>query len=93
MNEKSWAEADVVDVKSILPVSDGDHVSVDEYDRLWFPLGNAGVLIFDSQGVLLGNVSFLAIYIFDALITDNYVLYLSAYSSNRVLRLDPNIKC
>ena len=93
VNETSWAEAVVVDVKSIIPVSDGDHVSVDECDRLWFSLGNAGVLIFDSQGVLLGNVSFLATYVFDALITKNYVLYLSSYSSNRVLRLDPNIKC
>ena len=93
VNETSWAESLVVDALPIVPISNGFHVSVDECDRLWFSLGDAGVLIFSNQGILLGNLSFLATYAFDALVLENYVLYMSSYATNRVLRLNPNIEC
>ena len=73
--------------------SDGNHVTVDECDRRWFSLGAAGLLVFDSKGALIGNYSQFTRYIFDAVITNNYVLYLSDYQSHQILRIDPHIVC
>ena len=91
VNNTTWIPKLIVDARSMVSIGGGTHVTVDQHGRLWFSLGDAGVLIYDNQGVLLGSFSYSLVSVYDLLITDNYVIYLSLYSSNLLVRLDPNI--
>ena len=90
----AWTETLVLNASSVaVGANNGYHVSIDNSDRYWFSLGENGTQIFDSQGSLLGTPRPTGSNIFDTLITDNYVIYLSEYVPDRITRIDPNIQC
>ena len=90
-DNRSWAQTLVVDASPLVSTSGGTHVTVDQNDRLWFSLENGGALIYDTHGVLLGTFGYSSVSIYDIYITENYVLYVSSYLSDRLLRFDPQI--
>jgi hypothetical protein len=92
-NSSAWTETLALNLWSTTGSSDGNHVSVDECGRLWVSLGQYGVRIYDSQGVLRGTLKPLGLAVSDTLILPNYVVYMSGYYSNDVLRIDPSIQC
>ena len=93
-NITSWTETLVLNASLIVTSPDnGFHVSIDNSDRFWFSLGYQGMKIFDSQGSLLGSLFPTGTHIFDTLIGENYVTYLSDLVSNRIIRIDPNLQC
>ena len=91
-NAAGWSETLAV-TASPVSSSCGNHVTIDGCDRYWLSLGGAGVQILDSHGLLLGSLHPTGSNIFDILILDNYVVYLSDYGGSRIIRLDPNIQC
>ena len=91
-NATGWSETLSV-TASPVPSAYGNHVTIDGCDRCWLSLGRAGVQILDSHGVLLGSLHPTSSDIFDTLILDNYVVYLSDYSENQIIRPDLNTQC
>ena len=90
----SWTETLVLNASSVAASpNNGYHVSIDSKDRYWFSLGDYGTKIFDRQGSLLDTLQSTGSNIFDTLITDSYVIYLSQYSPDGITRIDPNIQC
>ena len=87
-----WSETLAV-TASPVPSSNGNHVTVDGCERCWLSLGAAGVQILDNHGVLLGSLYPTGSNIFDVLMLDNYVMYLSDYAGNPIIRLDLNTQC
>ena len=92
-NTSAWIEMLVLNASFVAPFSDGNHLLIDDCDRYWLSLGQYGVQIFDRQGALLGSLYSTVAYVFDTLMLDNYVLYLSDNTGNRIIRFDPNIQC
>lgn len=92
-NNLTWLETLFIDATTVTSTSGGDHLIIDDCDRYWFSLGGNGLRIYDNQGFLITNVTQMTPFIFDTLITDNYVIYLSDTISNRITRIDPNIQC
>ncbi len=92
-NNLTWNENLFINASSVTSQADGDHLVVDECDRFWFLLGANGIRISDNPGVLLGNFTMINSIIFDAIISDDYVIYLSDTELNRVSRIDLNIQC
>ena len=92
-NNASWTKQLLVDARSIAPVLWGAHVTIDDCDRFWFSLGDNGIVIFNNQGVFLRNATRMISSIFDAILTENYILYLSDLTNNQIVRVDPNIQC
>jgi len=92
-NSLTWKESLFINASSVASGHNGDHLVVDECDRFWFLLGVNGIRIFDNQGVLLGNFTMINSNMFDAIISDDYVIYLSDTELNRVSRIDLNIQC
>jgi len=93
-NSTQWNQTLVINAAPWAPTASGNHITIDECGRFWYSLGNYGLVIFDSQGVFLANMT-IAVNssIFDTLITDNYVFYLSDGGLQRIIRIDPNIQC
>ena len=91
VNSTTWFGKLVVDARNMVSISGGIHVTVDPHDRLWFSLQNGSLLIYDNQGVFLQSFFYSSVPVYDLLITDNYIIYLSSDSTDRVLRFDPNI--
>ena len=87
----TWNETLVLNASPFITGSSGNHISVDACGRYWFSLGPSGVKIFDGQGPLLGSLYIPGSDIFDALILDNFVIYLSDPGLQRITRIDPNI--
>lgn len=92
-NNTGWKEDLFLDARSLGSASSGNHITIDECGRFWFSLNNYGVKIFDNQGSFLANFTITNSSIFDTMVTDNYVIYLSDTNLNRVIRIDPDIKC
>ena len=92
-NATAWIETLVLDASLVAPSSDGNHVLVDGCDRYWLSLGYYGIRLFDRQGSPRGSLHASGSGIFDTLMLDNYVMYLSEYLSNRITRIDPTIHC
>lgn len=90
-SNRSWTETLVVNAGSIAATGGGTHVTVDPDGRLWFSMETGGALIYDKQGVPLGTFNYSSVSIYDILITGKYVIYLSSYLSNQLLRFDPQI--
>ena len=90
-NATSWIETLFLDAWPATGSSQGYHVFIDRDHRTWFSLGPYGLRVFDSQGSTLGTLKPPGSEIFDAIILENYVIYLSDISSNRIIRLDPGI--
>ena len=92
-NTTQWTEHLYMNVTQTLNASSGNHIALDECGRWWFSLSNFGLQIFDEQGIFLGEMTLTNASIFDAIVTENYVLYLSDTRSNRLIRIDPEIEC
>lgn len=93
-NSTQWNQNLVINAAPWAPTASGNHITIDECGRFWYSLGNYGLVIFDSQGVFLANMT-IAVNssIFDTIITDNYIFYLSDTGLQRIIRIDPNIQC
>ena len=89
----TWTEKFVLSAWSTTGSPAGSHLSVDECGRFWFSLGNFGLRVFDSQGTPLGATKPTGSYVFDTILLENYVMYVSGIGSNKILRIDPNISC
>ena len=50
-------------------------------------------MLFDSQGSPIGKLQLTIESIFDTLITDTYVIYLSDQNADKIIRIEPNIQC
>jgi hypothetical protein len=87
-----WTQNLFLDPKSVATTSDGNHLTIDECNRYWYSLGSNGMTIFNNQGLLVANFTEIIPSPFDALITDEYVIYLSDTSSNIIKRIDPEIQ-
>ena len=92
-NSYSWNQTLIINATRWASSSNGNHIAIDECGRFWYSLGPYGLEVFDSQGTFLTNMSLPSLSIFDAIITDNYVFYISDTGTNRIIRIDPNIQC
>ena len=86
-----WTQSLLFNAWPSVGASNGFHVSVDSSDRYWFSMGTYGVKIFTSQGTLLDSLYPSGVKIFDTLIADNFVLYLSDQLGNQIIRIDPHL--
>ena len=90
----TWTEALVMDVSPTTNASDGNHITIDAYGRTWFSLGQFGLRVYSSQGVWLGSISMpTGSSIFDARVTEDYVIYYSDSQLNRIVRIAPDVSC
>ena len=71
----------------------GSHVMIDKCQRRWLSIVNFGIVIYDDRGNYLGNITRFGTNIFDAVLTNNYILYLSSSKDNNITRLDPKVNC
>ena len=92
-NTTQWSEGLFINATPTAPASNGNHLLLDECGRWWFSLGINGLQIFDKAGVFLANLTFPGVSVFDTVLTENYLLYLSDLSGNRIIHIDPNIQC
>ncbi len=92
-NSIQWNQTLLINATPWAPTSSGNHIAIDECGRFWFSLSNYGLQVFDSQGAFLANMTIANSSIFDTIITANYTFYLSDTSSQRIIRIDPNIQC
>ena len=92
-NSILWKEELFLNPNSFVSSSDGNYLTIDECNRYWLSMGAYGILIFDSQGSLLGNTTLVTSYAFYTLVIDNYLIYVSDPVSNQIIRLDLNIQC
>lgn len=88
-----WTENLYLNATSVTFTPCGSYYLIDECNRGWFSLGYYGLQIFDSNINIIGNFTISNASIFYAIITNNYVMYISDVQSNRVIRIDPNINC
>jgi hypothetical protein len=89
----AWTEQLFRNLSSIAGSPNGAHVFMDECDRVWVSLEHYGIKVFNIQGSLLGSLHPMGVCAFDTLILDNYIIYVSSYDSNEILRIDPSIQC
>ena len=92
-NGTAWSGSLAVNASSVGTSLHGNHVTIDACDRYWLSAGGAGVRLFDREGFLVGSLYATGSNIFDTLMLDNYVMYLSDKEENRIIRLDPKIQC
>ena len=92
-NATEWTESLALNASSVTGFSGGTYLSTDECDRFWLSLQSHGIWIFDSQGSHLGTLNITGVSMYDTLIDKNYVMYISDYASNRIIRIDPHIQC
>jgi hypothetical protein len=92
-NSTQWRENLFINAAPFASIQSGNHITTDECGRFWFSLSNYDIMIFDDRGDFLSNFTFPNSSIFDTIVTDNYVVYLSDTASNRLIRIDPNIEC
>ena len=86
-NGTAWSETLAVTASSVSS-SDGNHVTIDDCDRYWLSLGGAGLQVLDSHGLLVGSLQPMGLDVFNTLILDNYAVYFSLFSGNRIIRLN-----
>ena len=92
-NMLMWAEQLVLNLSSMTNASNGAHISMDDCGRWWVSTAASGIQILDGQGSLLGTWKPIGLYVFDTLILDNYVIYISDSNSNKTMRIDLSIQC
>ena len=92
-NGTAWSEALAITASPLAPVTSGNHIFIDDCGRYWLSLGAGGVQIFDREGLRIDSLYSTRSNIFDTLVLDNYVMYLSDSAGNRILRVDPNVPC
>jgi hypothetical protein len=92
-NSARWNQALFINAQEPGASPNGNHITTDECGRFWFSSSNDSLLIFNSNGSYLDRFTITGSQIFDTLITNNYVMYLSDLNTNRVIRIDPDIQC
>jgi hypothetical protein len=92
-NSTRWEENLFINASRSGASDSGAHITTDECGRFWFSSSNYSLLIFDSQGSYLDSFTITGSQIFDTLITNNYVIYLSDDNNNQIIRIDPDIQC
>jgi hypothetical protein len=92
-NSTRWEENLFINASRPGASDSGAHITTDECGRFWFSFSNYSLLIFDSQGSYLDSFTITGSQIFDTIITNNYVMYLSDDINNRVIRIDSGIEC
>ena len=89
----TWNKTLFANVNAVPSGGGAAHVMVDECGRRWISRGDDTMIIYDGNGTYIGNFTLSSVGIFDALFTDNYVMYLSNSSGGRIIRLDPHLAC
>ena len=84
---RAWNENLFVNGATVQSPGQGSHVMIDDCQRKWLSMFNAAFLTFDNHGNLLGNFTPPWNKAFDAIFTRNYVMYVSDWQSNRLIRL------
>lgn len=69
----------------------GSRVTVDVCGRSWFLTYNFGLLIFDKQGSYLVKFSRIHYGLFDMVLTENHIMYLSDDADSKILRVNLHI--
>jgi len=78
------------------PTSAGAFLAVDDCGRVWFVNTVFGLRIYDSSGIEIANWNMSASSsdsIYDILILPNYVLLISHWQNQKVVRYDPQVTC
>ena len=88
-----WKEQLLIDSTPIASIMGGSHLTIDDCNQVWFSLASNGMKIFNDGGSFLENVSQITLFIFDTIITDNYVLYIYDVVNHRIIRIDPDVHC
>ena len=92
-NGVNWNSTLFANLSTVVNGNGVSHVTVDECGRRWVSRENNIMIIYDGNGTYIGNFTLSSDRIFDALFTDNYVMYLSNSSGGRIIRLDPHLAC
>ncbi len=92
-NSARWNQALFINAQEPGASPNGNHITTDECGRFWFSSSNDSLLIFNSNGSYLDRFTITGSQIFDTIITNNYVMYLSDDINNRVIRIDSGIEC
>ncbi len=74
----------------------GSYVSVDDCGRVWYVNTVFGLVIFDSFGIQIASWNMSASSsdsIYDILFLPNYVLLVSHWQKQKVVRYDPQLTC
>lgn len=72
----------------------GSHVTIDQCSRRWLShQATPTFSVWFDDGSLVDSVDIQLISTFDAVIDENYVIYLSGSSPDAIYRVDPNITC
>ena len=89
----TWTETLFADTSLKASSSGASNMIIDECERRWITIPNSGMIIYDSGGSFLGRFTPTWSGIFDAILMPDYVMYLSDWSNNQIIRLDPHIEC
>lgn len=89
----TWKEKRFLNTSTLTSSSGGNHFAIDECDRWWVTLGSNGLYIYQNRALLQRNFTRITAFMFDIIITDNYVIYLSDTTSSKVIRMALNVTC
>ena len=94
-NGRDWVVQGFANASSAISGIYGSHVMVDACERRWlsFYSNSLGFSIFDKQGAFVANFNISSIGVYDAMITETYILYISSVINNRIYRFDPTVSC
>lgn len=92
-NNTGWNETFILSLLQLNGTGGSTSIAIDECGRFWLPSERNTLLIYSQQGNLLGNYTIANLAAAFIQIMDNYVIYLSDWSSNQIVRIDPNIQC
>jgi hypothetical protein len=93
LNNTSWKVKLLVNASAVGISSSGSHLLIDKCERIWLVTYSNGIYVFDKEGRRLGQVTIDSNAIIDALVTDNYVVFVSDKANGRIIRLDPQLTC
>jgi hypothetical protein len=92
-NNTSWKVKLLVNASAVGISSSGSHLLIDKCERIWLVTYSNGIYVFDKEGRWLGQVTIDSNAIIDALVTDNYVVFVSDRVNGKIIRLDPQLTC
>ena len=92
-NGTTWNESLYIDIQALSDNRWGAHVMIDDCERRWFSTSNNSLLIFNTQGQLVGTFNPPRNATFDAIFNDGRFMFLSDLFVSEITRLDPQINC
>ena len=95
MNGTFWNQNLVIDARPITAISGGFglHVAIDACARFWFSIDYGGALIYDRDGVLMGQLPHQYTRCSQITITRNFTIYFSTAVNSQIFRLQPDLNC